>query len=145
VRIKEGDEWKATFVTNEGLFEPTVMFFGLTNSPATFQAMMNNIFAEELREGWVSIYMDDILIHTNEDLENHRKCVHRILTKLKENDLFLKPEKSLFEKERVEFLGVILQGGTIQMDPAKIKGVADWPTPRNVRDVRAFLGFTGFY
>ena len=60
MRIKEGDKWKVAFVTNLGLFEPRVMFFGLTNSPATFQAMMNGIFAEELQEGWVSIYMDDI-------------------------------------------------------------------------------------
>jgi hypothetical protein len=121
------------------------MFFGLTNSPATFQAMMNDIFAEELREGWVSIYMDNILIHTDNNLTNHRKCIHRILDKLRKHDLYLKPEKCVFEKEQVEFLGVILKGGTIQMDPSKIKGVADWPRPNNVRDVRAFLGFTGFY
>ncbi len=145
VRIKEGDEWKAAFTTNQGLFEPRVMFFGLTNSPATFQTMMNEIFAMELREGWVSIYMDDILIHTNEDVDNHRKCVHRILRKLEDNDLFLKPEKCIFEQERIEFLGVVLQGGTIQMDPIKIKTVTDWSPSRNVKDVRAFLGFTGFY
>jgi Reverse transcriptase (RNA-dependent DNA polymerase) len=64
VRIKEGDEWKATFITNEGLFEPTVMFFGLTNSPATFQTMMNSIFSEEVAERWMTIYMDDMAIHT---------------------------------------------------------------------------------
>jgi hypothetical protein len=64
VRIKEGDEWKATFITNEGLFEPTVMFFGLTNSPATFQMMMNSIFSEEVVERWMTIYMDDMAIHT---------------------------------------------------------------------------------
>ena len=145
VRIKEGDEWKAAFITNQGLFEPRVMFFGLTNSPATFQTMMNEIFQEELREGWVSIYMDDILIHTDSDRPRHRKCVHRILDKLKKHDLYLKPEKCLFEQEEMEFLGVVLKNGTIQMDPTKIKGVADWPKPNNVRDVRAFLGFTGFY
>jgi RNase H-like domain found in reverse transcriptase/Reverse transcriptase (RNA-dependent DNA polymerase)/Integrase zinc binding domain/Chromo (CHRromatin Organisation MOdifier) domain len=145
VRIKAGDEWKAAFITNLGLFEPRVMFFGLTNSPATFQTMMNEIFAEELREGWLSIYMDDILVHTPHELDKHRECVHRILTKLEEHDLYLKPEKCLFEQEQVEFLGVILRGGTIQMDPAKVKGVADWPPPLNVKDVRAFLGFTGFY
>jgi len=72
VRIKEGDEWKAAFITNEGLFEPQVMFFGLTNSPATFQTMMNAIFEEELREDWLTIYMDDILVHTAEDKELHR-------------------------------------------------------------------------
>jgi len=129
VRIKEGDEWKAAFTTNQGLFEPRVMFFGLMNSPATFQMMMNEIFATELRERWVSIYMDDILIHTNEDIDNHRKCVHHILKKLEDNDLFLKPEKCIFEQEHVEFLGVVLQGGTIQMDPTKIKTVADWSPP----------------
>ena len=145
VRIKKGDEWKAAFITNQGLFEPRVMFFGLTNSPATFQTMMNEIFQEELREGWVSIYMDDILIHTDSDRPRHRKCVHRILDKLKKHDLYLKPEKCLFEQEEMEFLGVVLKNGTIQMDPTKIKGVADWPKPNNVRDVRAFLGFTGFY
>src|ERR1700761_5347998 len=72
IRIKEGDEWKAAFITNEGLFEPRVMFFGLTNSPATFQTMMNAIFAEELRQGWLTIYMDDILVHTDNNLTYHR-------------------------------------------------------------------------
>jgi len=76
VRIKEGDEWKAAFVTNEGLFEPLVMFFGLTNSPATFQMMMNAIFEEELREGWLIIYMDNMLIAMHDNPEFHRKCVH---------------------------------------------------------------------
>jgi hypothetical protein len=71
VRIKEGDEWKATFVTNEGLFEPRVMFFGLTNSLATFQTIMNSIFVQELREGWLTIYMDDILVHTQSDFPYH--------------------------------------------------------------------------
>src|ERR1700761_3038769 len=145
VRIKAGDEWKAAFITNEGLFEPRVMFFGLTNSPATFQTMMNAIFAQELREGWVTIYMDDILIHTADDLPLHRKGVHQILDKLQHHDLYLKPEKCLFEKHEMEFLGVVLQNGQIRMDDAKLKGVADWPVPRSVKDVRAFLGFTGFY
>ena len=145
VRIKTGDEWKAAFITNEGLFEPRVMFFGLTNSPATFQTMMNAIFAQELREGWVTIYMDDILIHTTDDLPLHRRRVHQILDKLQNHDLYLKPEKCLFEKREMEFLGVVLQNGRIRMDNAKLKGVADWPVPRSVKEVQAFLGFTGFY
>ena len=72
VRIKEGDEWKATFITNKGLFEPTVMFFGLHNSPATFQAMMDDYFRDMIDEGWITIYMDDILIHAKmkKDLED---------------------------------------------------------------------------
>jgi len=77
IRIKEGDEWKAAFLTLEGLFEPLVMFFGLTNSPATFQMMMNHIFQAQVAQGWLSVYMDDIAIHTKpreeETEEQHRK------------------------------------------------------------------------
>ena len=128
VRINNGDQWKAAFITNQGLFEPNVMFFGLTNSPATFQTMMNAIFQEELREGWLTIYMDDMLIHTKKDVPLHRKLVHCVLDKLQCHDLFLKPEKCLFEQSTMEFLGVVLENGTIRMDPTKIKGVADWPS-----------------
>src|SRR5712672_1239557 len=145
VRIKRGDEWKAAFITNEGLYEPTVMFFGMTNSPATFQAMMNAIFKDEIQEGWLTVYMDDMLIATNDDPTLHTKYVHRILDKLEKHDLYLKPEKCVFAQRRIEFLGVVLEGNTIQMDPTKIKGVAEWPYPRNPTDVRSFLGFTGFY
>ena len=132
VHIKEEDQWKAVFITNQGLFEPKVMFFGLTNSPATFQTMMNAIFTQELREGWITIYMDNILIHTDQNKERHRTLVHQTLQKLKENDLFLKPEKCQFEQKRIEFLGVVLENGTIQMDLIKVKGVAEWPQPRCV-------------
>lgn len=145
VRIKSGDKWKVAFLTNEGLFEPTVMFFGLTNSPATFQMMMNTIFEQEICEGWLTIYMDDMLITSDDNLPLHWKRVHHILWKLWENDLYLKPEKCIFEATRVEFLGVILEHGTIQMDPTKTKGVETWPTPTTPTNVRAFLGFTGFY
>ena len=145
VHIKEGDKHKAAFITNQGLFKPTVMFFGLTNSPATFQMMMNAIFTEEIAEGWLIVYMDDILVATKDDQEFHDKCVHRMLDKLKQHNLYLKPEKCIFDQKRIEFLGVILENGTIQMDPTKVKGVADWPPPQNVMDICSFLGFTGFY
>jgi hypothetical protein len=81
------------------------------NLPATFQTMMNAIFAEELLEGWVMIYMDNILIHTPDDLNIHRKRVHQILDKLQKHDLYLKPEKCLFEQQEMEFLGVVLSQG----------------------------------
>ena len=145
IQIKKGDEWKAAFITNKGLYKPTVMFFGLMNSPATFQMMMNALFEEELREGWLIIYMDDMLIATHNNPTFHEKCIHHILTKLLLNDLYLKPEKCIFEQQKIEFLGVILQNGTIHMDPEKMQGVADWPRPTNVTEVQSFLGFTGFY
>ena len=145
VHIKEGDKHKAVFITNQGLFEPTIMFFRLTNSPATFQTMMNAIFVEEIAEGWLIVYMDNILITTKDNLQFHKRCVHRMLEKLKKHNLYLKPEKCTFKQWRIEFLGVILKNGMVQMDPAKTKGVADWPPPQNVTDVCSFLGFTGFY
>jgi hypothetical protein len=79
VRIKEGDQWKAAFKTNKGLFEPTVMFFGLTNSPATFQTMMDTLFRQEIATGDVTIYMDDILIAISGSLEQHKQKVHQVL------------------------------------------------------------------
>ena len=143
--IKEGDEYKVAFITNQGLFEPTVMFFGLMNSPATFQTMMNAIFTPKIAEGWLIVYMDDILITTWDNIKFHKECVHCTLEKLWLHDLYLKPEKCTFEQQWMEFLGVILENGTVQMDPAKLKGVTDWPQPQCVTDVHAFLGFTGFY
>src|SRR6185369_15978938 len=107
VRIRKGDEWKAAFRTNRGLFEPLVMFFGLTNSPATFQTMMNEIFADMIRDGLVCIYMDDILIfaQTREEL---RRITREVLARLRKHKLFLKAEKCEFERESVEYLGLII-------------------------------------
>ncbi|SJK96774.1 uncharacterized protein ARMOST_00020 [Armillaria ostoyae] len=144
VRIKEGDEHKATFRTNRGLFEPTVMFFGLTNSPATFQWMMNDIFKDLISEGKVTIYLDDILIFTK-DLDEHRRIVRRVLQKLRENKLFLKAEKCEFEVLETEYLGVIISEGQVRMDPIKLAGIAEWPTPTKKKELQSFLGFTNFY
>ena len=153
IRIKPGDEWKAAFLTPEGLFEPRVMFFGLTNSPATFQMMMNTIFRKEVAEGWLSVYMDDIAIHSKkrpmETEEQHRQrhklYVHHVLNKLEKHDLYLKPEKCAFEKDEIDYLGVIIGKGIVKMDPSKLKGVADWPRPKTPTEIRQFLGFTGYY
>ena len=139
--IKEGDEWKAAFKTNKGLFKLTVMFFGLTNCPSTFQSMMDTIFKDLVLTGEVVIYMDDILIATPDDLIHHRQLVHRILDRLEEHNLYLKPKKCVFEVREVEFLGVILEHGQERMDPVKVKGVLDWPVPQNLKDIRSFLGF----
>jgi hypothetical protein len=114
VLIKEEDRWKATFITNEGLFEPTVMFFGLTNSPATFQTMINTIFRDLIDGGSVTIYMDDIAIHTrrkegeteSDHLARHRDLVRQVLDRLRKNDLHLNPEKCTFEQDHLDFLGV---------------------------------------
>ena len=143
IRIREGDEWKAAFKTNRGLFEPTVMFFGMCNSPATFQSMMDSIFIEEI-EGVTIVYMDDILIYatTPELLEKYTK---RVLQKLQDYDLFLKAKKCEFNKTKMEYLRLVVEEGRISMDLIKVKGFADWPIPTCVKDVWSFLGFGNFY
>ena len=95
--IKEGNEWKVAFITNRGLFEPLVMFLGLTNSLATFQMMMNSLLWDLINTGKVLVYMDDIIIFTN-NLDEHRKLVHQVLQILCENKLYLKLKKCEFEK-----------------------------------------------
>ena len=145
VRIKDGNQWKAAFKTNQGLFEPTVMFFGLTNSPGTFQMMMDDIFRAELAEGWMKVYMDDILVATKGSKDYHFSKIRIILQKLQENDLFLKPEKCRFAQKSVEYLGVIVGTNGVGMDSVKLNGLLDWPTPRSVTEVRSFLGFGNFY
>ena len=142
--IKEGDKWKGAIVTNRGLYEPKVMYFGMTNSPATFQALMNSVFTDLIAKGDVAVYMDDILIYTPE-LKEHRKVVREVLKRLEHYDLYLKPEKCDFEKDSIEYLGMIISPGEVRMDPGKVSAVKDWPTPTMLKEVRAFIGFANFY
>jgi hypothetical protein len=144
VKIQEGDEWKAAFRTNRGLFKPLVMFFGLTNSPTTFQTMMNDMFTDMISEGMVVVYLDDILIFTK-DLEEHCRITHRVLGRLAEHQLYLRPKKCEFERTHIEYLGLIISENQVEMDPVKVVGVADWPEPCNKREVQSFLGFANFY
>ena len=113
--MKLRDEWKVAFQTNQGLFEPLVMFFGLMNSPATFQTMINNIFRDLIMDG-VVVYLDDILIFM-EMLEEHRKVTCHVLHLLQEHKLFLKQDKCKFEQTKVEYLGVIISHNSMEMDP----------------------------
>lgn len=150
VCICEGDEYKAAFVVpgTDGkppeLYKPMVMFFRLCNSPATFQRMMNTLFTDMLAEGWLVIYMDDILIFS-QDKKTHQEQTRRVLERFREHDLYLKPEKCLFDVSEVEFLRMIIHPGQFAMDPVKLQGIADWPTPTMVKQVRGFLGFGNFY
>ena len=134
IRIKEGDEWKATFKTNRGLFEPTVMFFGMCNSPATFQSMMNTSFEDIINQGCTVIYMDDIMNFSN-DIDILEKLDKQVLLHLWENDLFLKPKKCEFKRTQMEYLGMVIEEGKISMDPVKLKGIKDWPILTTVKQV----------
>ena len=139
IRIKEGNGWKAAFRTNEGLFEPTVMFFGLCNAPATFQTFVNEIFRDLIGTGKVVIYLDDILIFS-EDAEEHKRLVKQVFKILKDNKLYLKPSKCEFDVSTVKFLGYILGNGGVRMDPKKVDAVKDWPPPKNKNQLQQFLG-----
>ena len=139
IRLREGDEWKAAFRTHLGLFEPTVMFFGLCNAPATFQRFMNDIFRELILEGSVVIYLDDILIFSK-DKEEHHRLVKRVFDVLREHKLYLKPEKCEFDRDHVTYLRHIIGNGQIRMDPKNVKVISDWPEPKNVKELQQFLG-----
>ena len=103
IRIKEGDEWKAAFTTHVGSFKPVVMFFSLTNSPATFQTMMNDIFRDLINKGDVATFIDNVLVGTETE-EGHDELVEEILRRLEEHDLYVKPEKCEW-KERWDSSG----------------------------------------
>jgi len=92
IRIKKGDEWKAVFTTPEGSFEPTVMFFELTNSPATFQAMMNELLRDLINTGKIAVFIDDVIVGTESE-EGHDELVAEVVKRLEENDLYVKLEK----------------------------------------------------
>jgi len=146
IRIKEGDEWKGAFTMYIGSFEPTVMFFGMTNSPVTFQAMMNEILRDLINEEKVAAFVDDVLVETEtETEEGHDKIVKEILRRLEENDLYIKPEKCIWKVRKIGFLGVVIEPNGVKMEEEKVDGVLSWPEPKNVKDIRKFLGLTNYY
>ena len=144
VRIKERDEWKAAFSMPEGSFEPTVMFFGLTNSPAMFQAMMNDLLRDLVVEEKVAVFIDDVMIVTETE-EGHDEIVEEVLRRLEENDIFVKPEKCVWKVREVGFLGVIIGENGVRMEKEKVQRVIEWPVPKSMKDVQKFLGLANYY
>ena len=122
VRIKEGDEWKTAFTTHIGAYKSTVMYFGLTNSPTIFQAMMNDLFWDLINKGDTATFIDNILVTTDTE-EGHDKLVEEVLKRLEENDLFVKPEKCKWKVREVEFLGVVIGPKGVKMQKEKVEGV----------------------
>ena len=144
IRIKEGDEWKGAFTTHVRSFEPIVMFFGMTNSPATFQAMMNKILRDMINKGKVAAFVDDVLVGTEME-EGYNEIVEEVLRRLKENDLYVKLEKCTWKVRKIGFLGIVIGPSGIEMEKEKVDGVLSWLEPRNVKDVRKFLGLVNYY
>jgi hypothetical protein len=121
LRICPGDEWKTTFRTSYGHFEYTIMPFGLTNRPAIFQHLMNDIFREYMDE-FVVVYLDDILIFSKNQ-EDHNKHVRLVTTTLREHGLYAKLEKCEFDKSSVAFLGYVISPDGIFMDKSKVETI----------------------
>jgi len=144
VRIKERDEWKVAFSMPEGSFEPMVMFFGLTNSLATFQAMMNDLLRDLVVEEKVVVFIDDVMIAMKTE-EGHDKIVEEVLRRLEENDLFVKLEKCVWKVREVEFLGVIIGEDGVRMEKEKVQGVVEWLVLKSMKDVQKFLGLANYY
>ncbi len=143
VRIRQGDEWKTAFNTPRGHFEYLVMPFGLSNSPAVFQALVNDVL-RDMVDQFIYVYLDDILIFST-SLQEHVQHVRRVLQRLLENGLFVKAEKCEFHAQSVPFLGHIVSAEGIRMDPEKIKAVVEWPSPDSRKALQRFLGFANFY
>ena len=144
IRIKDGDEWKAAFSMPEESFEPMVMFFRLTNSPATFQAMMNDLLRDLVVEEKIAVFIDDMMV-AMETEEGHDEIVEEVLRRLEENDLFVKLEKCVWKVKEVGFLRVIIGEDRVRMEKEKVQGVIEWPVPKSVKDVQKFLGLANYY
>ena len=125
-------------------YKPIVMYFRLTNSPATFQTMINDLFRDLINQGDTATFIDDILVATDME-EEHNELVEKILKRLEENNLFVKPEKCKWKVREVEFLGVVIGPKRVEMQRKKVEGVLSWPAPRNIKEVQKFLGLTNYY
>jgi hypothetical protein len=119
------------------------MPFGLTNAPATFQSTMNAIFAPMIRKG-VLVFMDDILVYSP-TLDSHVSQLQQVFSLLKEHQLSIKQSKCSFAQQSLEYLGHIISDRGVATNPSKIQAVQNWPTPKNTKQVRGFLGLTGYY
>jgi len=143
LKIKEEDIPKTVFTTRYGLYEYIVMSFGLTNAPASFMNLMNKIFMEYL-DKFVVVFIDDILIYSKNE-EDHARHLRLVLDKLREHQLYAKFSKCEFWLREVAFLGHVLSEGGVAVDPNKVRDVLSWEQPKNVLEIRSFLGLAGYY
>jgi hypothetical protein len=143
MRIRPSDIPKTAFSTRYGLYEFTVMSFGLTNAPAYFMNLMNKVFMEYL-DRFVVVFIDDILIYSRSE-SDHEQHLKLVLQKLRDNQLYAKFSKCEFWIDKVPFLGHIISNGGIAVDPAKVKEIMEWRVPTTVTEIRSFLGLAGYY
>jgi hypothetical protein len=143
MKIRPSDIPKTAFSTRYGLYEFTVMSFGLTNAPAYFMNLMNKVFMEYL-DRFVVVFIDDILIYSKSE-SDHEEHLRLVLQKLRDNQLYAKYSKCEFLIGEVPFLGHVISNGGISVDPAKVKEIMVWSIPTTVTEIRSFLGLAGYY
>jgi hypothetical protein len=143
MKNRPSDIPKTTFSTRYGLYEFTVMSFGLTNAPAYFMNLMNMVFMEYL-DKFIVVFIEDILIYSKNDSE-HEEHLRMVLQKLRDNQLYAEFTKCDFWLDEVHFLGHIITKGGIVLDTAKVIAIMDWKTPSTVSEIWSFLGLAGYY
>lgn len=143
IRLRVEDEPKTAFKTHHGHWEFRVMPFGLTNATVTFQALMNTIFQPLLRKG-VLVFVDDILIYSK-TLEEHLEQLSQVFAILEQHQLFLKKSKCLFAQQSLKYLSHVISAHGVATDPNKTQAIVTWPTPTDTKQLRSFLGLSGYY
>lgn len=143
MRVREQDIPKTAFRSRYGHYEFLVMSFGLTNSPGVFMDLMNRIFMPYL-DNFVLVFIDDILIYSCCEAE-HEEHLRTVLQTLRKHQLYAKLSKCKFWLDRISFLGHIISGARVSVDPKKVEAIENWPVPKTVADVHSFLGLIGYY
>ena len=143
IHVQELSIPKTAFNTRSGKYEFIAMPFGLCNAPATFQRIMNDALRDFLGK-FVIVYLDDIVIYSDSDLE-HESHLQQVFEALEKHDLFAKPSKCTIGATEIEFCAHIISQGKVRPIPTKVRAILDWPRPRNVHEVRQFLGLVGYY
>lgn len=140
---QEQDTPKTAFNSRYGHYEFTVISFGLTNAPAIFNRLMQDIFRPYL-DDFVLVFFDDILVYSKSE-EEHHEHVRKVLEVLRQHKLYAKRSKCTFFTPQIEYLGFVVTQDGITVDPAKVKDILEWPVPVSVKEIRGFLGITGWY